>query len=873
MKQIYILFLVLLFSFGASAQFSDNFNDGDYTSNPAWLPNTGDFIVNASLQLQSNNTVANAGFYLSTPSTKATTAQWDFYTQLTFNTSSTNYADVFLTASAADVTANGTTGYFVRLGGTNDEICLYRKDAGANIIKIIDGIDGVLNSSNNILKIRVIRNAANQWQLLRDVTGAGNNYFNEGTVTDASYTSSAFFGISIKQSTASFFGRHYFDDIQVQDYVPDVTPPAITSVTAFSANTADVLFNEAVDLTSSEAPGNYSVSNGIGFPSIAVRDATNPSLVHLTFTNLLPIRTNITLTVNGIKDLAGNTLTNGTAVFSYFVAVQYDVVIDELMADPTPQVSLPNSEWLELRNTSAVNIDLQGWKLGKAASLSGPMPSYILKPDSFVVVCTASAVSGLAVYGPVISVTNFPSLNNDADLIYLQSKNGNTIHAVNYKDAWYKNELKKDGGWTLEMIDTKNPCAGFSNWQASTDAKGGTPAKKNSVDAVNPDKTAPKLIRAFAGDATHITLVFDESTDSASAAAPGSYFISNGIGTPLMAFAVAPLFSMVTLTLSSSLSPATTYTITATGVKDCSGNSINSNANTARVGPFSNILAFDIVVNEILFNPVPGVEDYVELYNRSSKILNLKNAYLGNRNTSGIVSSITQISASDYAFFPGDFIVITKNKAALLQNYLAQNPDNILELNTPSYNDDKGNVIILNEQGKIIDEISYTDKWQFPLLSNKEGVALERIDYNDTSLAPLQQKKNWHSAASSVGYGTPTFKNSQFRTADEVQGEIKITPDIFSPDNDGIDDFATINYQFPENGYVASITIFDATGRPVRYLQKNALSALKGIYRWDGLGENQKKLPVGLYIIYTEIFNLQGKIKRFKNTIVLARRI
>ena len=618
--------------------------------------------MNAALQLQSNNTVVNGAYYLSTASTKATTAQWDFYSQLTFNTSSANYVDVFLTASASDLNSAALTGYFVRLGGTADEICLYRKDNGStNITKIIDGVDGVLNTSNNLLKIRVIRNAANQFQLLRDLSGTGSSYFTEGAVTDATYTTSAFFGISIKQSTASFFQRHFFDDIQVQNYVPDVTPPAINTVTALSANTLDVLFNEAVGLTSSQLPANYAISNAVGSATSAVRDASNAALVHLTFTNPFPARTNLTLTVNGVNDLAGNTLNNGTKVFSYFIALQYDVVIDELMADPTPQVALPNSKWLELKNTSAFDIDLQGWRVGKSTGLSGTMPSYILKPDSFIVICTGSAVAGLAPYGPVISVTSFPSLNNDADLIYLQSKEGRTIHAVNYKDTWYQNELKKDGGWTLEMIDTKNPCVGMANWKASVDPKGGTPGKKNSIDAINPDVTAPRLLRAFATDATHVTLVFNENTDSTSASVVANYSISNGIGVPVSVTATAPIFRMINLTLAAPLQAGTIYTVTANNVKDCIGNNIGT-SNTARVGTFGNILPFDIVVNEILFNPKPGFEDYVELYNRSNKVLNLKNTYLANRNTSSAISSITQTSATDYAFFPGRLYRVYKNE-------------------------------------------------------------------------------------------------------------------------------------------------------------------------------------------------------------------
>ncbi|MEJ7674168.1 MAG: lamin tail domain-containing protein [Chitinophagaceae bacterium] len=153
-------------------------------------------------------------------------------------------------------------------------------------------------------------------------------------------------------------------------------------------------------------------------------------------------------------------------------------MIDEIMADPTPQVGLPNNEWIELKNTSSVAINLQGFRLYDLTGQSGAMPSYILKPDSFVIVCSASSVVAMLAFGPTISVTSFPSLDNNGDLLSLISSQGRVINTVNYNISWYQNELKKDGGWTLEMIDTKNPCSGFTNWKASVDTKGGTPGKK-----------------------------------------------------------------------------------------------------------------------------------------------------------------------------------------------------------------------------------------------------------------------------------------------------------------------------------------------------------------------------------------------------------
>ena len=501
------------------------------------------------------------------------------------------------------------------------------------------------------------------------------------------------------------------------------------------------------------------------------------------------------------------------------VANRYDIVIDELMADPTPQVAMPNNEWIELRNTSSTTFNLLGWRIGDASGQSGSMPSFNLLPDSSVIVCTSSAVAAMSVYGPTISVTSFPSLDNTGDVIYLRSPQNRIIHSVSYTDAWYQNELKREGGWTLEMIDTKNPCSGFINWKASTDIKGGTPGKKNSVDAVNADSQSPQLLRAFATDSVNISLVFDEPLDSLKAATAANYSISEGIGIPQSAIAVAPAFDKVTLRLNTALARNKVYTIIVSAVTDCKGNIIGTK-NTARLGLSETADSLNIVINEILFNPKPTGTDYVEIYNRSNKIIDLKQMYIANRSTSGVISNIKQISADNYLLFPQDFMVITEDPSIVKRDFITQNMGAFVTVaSMPSFNDNEGDVIILNAQGNIMDELKYDEKWHFKLIDNREGIALERIDYN----AVTQSPGNWHSAATSVGYGTPTYKNSQYRLDLQVQGEITVTPEIVSPDNDGMDDFATIDYSFPSPGYVANIIIFDANGRPVRYLQRNDL--------------------------------------------------
>jgi Lamin Tail Domain len=509
-KSLFCMLALLCACITTQAQLSESFNDGNFTKNPLWIGDSSAWMVNLSQQLQSNDTVKNGSFYLSTANTLCINTSWQLYANLAFNTSSANYVDIYLIASASDLTNTTTGGYFVRLGGTDDDICLYRKDSTGVITKLIDGIDKSLNKSNNIVKLKITRDSAFNWTLDRDLTGTGNNYFTEGSAIDSVYTGSAFFGFFVKQSTASFFGKHFFDDIQI-----------------------------------------------------------------------------------GVIDT------------------------------------------------------------------------------------TATAIA---------------------------------------------------------------------------------------VD----------------------------STDS-----------------------------------------------------------------------------MDIIINEILFNPKPGGVDYVELYNRSSKTINLKQLSIANRNTENQLSSITPISIADDFLLPGAFMVVTKDPDIVKSQYVVLDPNAFITLNAmPSFNDDNGDVVILNGDGKIIDELQYDAGWQFPLINDPEGVSLERIDYN----APTQSALNWHSAATSAGYGTPGYKNSQYMAADTMPGMITVSPDIFSPDNDGTDDFATINYDLPQPGYIANITIFDASGRPVRYLEQNALCGTKGIFRWNGLGEKEQQLPIGIYIIFTQLFNLEGKTTQFENTIVLARK-
>ncbi len=546
---------------------------------------------------------------------------------------------------------------------------------------------------------------------------------------------------------------------------------------------------------------------------------------------------------------------------------RYDIMITEIMSDPTPQVGLPNFEWIEIKNTTALPINIQNWRIGDASGISGGLPNFVLQPDSIAIICGTTAAVTLQQYGRTFGVTSFPSLDNDGELLFIRSNTGVTIHAVDYNKSWHSNGVKADGGWTLEMIDIKNPCSGSSNWKSSVDTRGGTPGIKNSIDGTNKDLTAPALLRAFATDSVTVLLSFDEPLDSLKAATAVNYNISDGIGTPQNTVAVSPLFNTVQLKLNTPLQRNRIYTVTTNNTADCVGNTIVA-FETAKLGLSTIADSNTIVINEILFNPKTNGTDYIEIYNRGNTIINLKELLLANR-SAGNLANLRQLSQQNIAFFPGEYLVISEDETIVKRNYAAKNLSAFLNISSmPSFPDDKGNPVLLNTAGAIVDELAYDEKWHFALIDNKEGVALERIDPN----AKTQNKDNWTSAAKDIGYGTPTYQNSQFKQNLQVKGDVTVSPEVFSPDNDGTDDFLMISYRFPESGYVMNITVFDAGGRPVKALQRNAICGQTGSFRWDGLDDQFLKLPVGPYIIFTEAFNLQGKVKRFKQQVVLARR-
>ena len=291
--------------------------------------------------------------------------------------------------------------------------------------------------------------------------------------------------------------------------------------------------------------------------------------------------------------------------------------------------------------------------------------------------------------------------------------------------------------------------------------------------------------------------------------------------------------------------------------------------------------ANDIIINEILFDPQsPGV-DYIEIKNRTNKIFDLKDLRLANWNEeTQSFENIKHITSESYLIYQYGYYVFCTNSLIVQKQYLVRNPRQIIEIPSMiSMPSSEGSVAILTANFEQIDRFDYNKDMHFALLQNTKGISLERINPD----LPTNDRNSWHSAATNTDAysqtadfaGTPTSINSQYSNGVEFNGEVWLhnNLDIFSPDNDGRDDVLLIDYKFPDAGYTANVRVYDVTGKLIRNLVNNELLATKGMLSWDGLDNNNQKANIGIYIIYAEIFNLNGDVKHFKLKAVLAGRL
>ena len=473
----------------------------------------------------------------------------------------------------------------------------------------------------------------------------------------------------------------------------------------------------------------------------------------------------------------------------------------------------------------------------------------------------------MSAYGTTLPVLgSLTAIANAGQYLHIRDNDGVVVSWVDFNNDWYVDPLKSNGGWSLEQINPDLICSVESNWKASTARNGGTPGQQNSVHANVSDMQLPEIIRIAVPDIYTILL-----------------YVSNPLGKILpdaSNFSMAPKveqveivgnnFDCLKLNLQKPINEVDWYDLAINGnIIDCADNRCSS-ANFRFAMP-QYVDSFDVIINEILFNPSVSGYSFVELYNRSQKAVQVNDLQLSLRDNNGRLSTPAPLTDEPFLLLPGHYLVVSRNVEVVMQQYMATNRSAFLQMRQlPALTRTSGRLVLLNKSLLTIDEIHYNSSQHADFLNLGSGVSLERINPDRSSL----DAGNWHTAAQTEGFATPGRQNSQYieSFATTISG-VSLNPEVFSPDNDGIDDFLTINYQFDIPSLIGDVIIFDSSGRVVKNLVHGEILSTEGSIIWDGSDNNGRRSLTGVYVVFFRAYNSEGVQKSYKIPCVLAKKI
>ncbi len=275
----------------------------------------------------------------------------------------------------------------------------------------------------------------------------------------------------------------------------------------------------------------------------------------------------------------------------------------------------------------------------------------------------------------------------------------------------------------------------------------------------------------------------------------------------------------------------------------------------------------DIVINEVLFNPMPDGEDYVELYNNSDKQIPLNKLYLASRDKDLQLNQIYSLTTEKGIFEPNSYLALTKDTNGVFPWFTIECPECFLQMEKfPSYNNDDDYVVLLNNEQEIIDELFYTEDLHLPVFHDREGISLERISFSE----PTSDPANWYSASSVSGYGTPGYQNSQAGNDIPEKISVNFSPESFSPNNDGYNDEYQIDFKLDKPGCLCNVWIYDSSGNMITQLAKNMVLGISETILWNGNDESRQRQKLGVYVVLVEVYDLNGYVKYFKDGVVLT---
>ncbi len=848
MRILYLFVIVCVISCSERcfAQIFDDFSDENIFRSGVWCGETDKFCVDkGQLKLCANEAGTAATAVGCGP--VAGDCEWRWLVKLPFAPSVNNCLRIYLSADDCNLLSPTLNGFFLQLGenGSADAIELFKQD-GSSVVSVCRGTAGLVAAAFQ-LRLRVVV-SSNHWRLFVEDADSGDWLLEaEG---DAVFNSDkSFYTGLLCRFTSSNMSKFYFDDFYAGPLLRDTMPPELVDVCV--DNQPDrllVRFSESLD-SSALQPHHFSCD---GYPPDKVEFAASRNKLFLFFDKPFVARKEYFLRVNGVADRAGNELVDAKVPFVLYHSLRNDVVISEIMSDPSPSVGLPDCEYVELQSRLPFPVNLHGWTLliGNSAKT---LPYYQLKGRERVLVL---AQSDTVKYPAITNKVGVPTLSitNAGQQLTLLDDSGHVIHCVNFSSLWHRNRLKADGGWSLEMIDADNPCGEDDNWDSSTDMTGGTPALPNAVATVNLDAESPQLLNVTILDSVTLKLFVSETVLPSSSSL---FQIDHGVVVDSL-WMMEPENKCLLLHLTVPLRPATVYTLQLIDTLcDCVGNVASVGASLS-FGLPQRPLQGDIVINELLANSFDAtVADFVELYNRSDKIIDISSLRIGSEEAGAM--KVFPAYPNGYQLFPHEYVALCRSKNLTNEQYTCPYPRKLLQCdNLPDYPQAEGVVLLTDNAYNVIDRLAYDEGMHYQMLRSLDGVSLERIHPD----VETQNANNWKSASATVGFATPGYRNSQFSDSPSASSEaFSVEPQLFSPDGDGYDDYTECCCHLDQPDCRVTIRIFNREGQLVRTLVNNAPVGANDCFVWDGVTDGGLSAPPGLYVVRMSFWSLNGKRK------------
>ena len=857
---LFFVFFVPFFCFG---QVNESFLDGNFINNPFWTGTSANFFVNNAFQLQSKATTASTSF-LSTPSEAFDDATWECWVKIAYSTSSSNYAVVYLASDNNDL-ASGCNGYYVQIGGTNDEVSLFVQE-GTKKTKIIDGTDKRTDGNPVELRIKVTRDVNGNFALYSKLASE-KDYVLEGTTKNNVITNSSYFGLMFV-NTASTGSSYCFDDIVVTGMkAMDKEVPVWTGLSIEQPNKLKLTFSEAMNFSSAA----FGVNMEMGSPTSQTVSDDKMSVI-LNFGSNFEKGKLYKLTSSGLKDLAGNILAKTDSIFGIIEAKgKGDLILNEVMFE-NPANSL---EYVEIYNKSDKLLDVSNTIFttrktdGTLNTGTKILANTLMPAHGYLAICAKADSVRNYHHSPeestILTTSSWSALNNTGSTLVLTNATKDTIYdELTYNTNWHNSWVKDPKGISLERTSPDLPTQNQASWHSciSSNTNYGTPGFENSFYE---DKEAPVWTGLSIEQPNKLKLTFSEAMNFSKA----TFKVDQEIGCTASE-TISEDKKSIELVFASGFERGVVYTLQTFGLTDLAGNSILKTDSV--FGIVESAQVGDLVINEVMFDNPANSQEYLEIYNTSEKILDVSGMIFMTRKADGSLNPGNEIPDKTL-LLPHGYLALCENADSVRNYHICPVESNILSTGWSALNNESATLVLTNQtKDTIYDELTYSVKWHHALVKNPRGVALERIN----PLLPTQAAESWHSAASEVNYGTPGYKNSQYKDILKTKANQKTVwtePEAFSPDNDGVDDVCFIHYKTDGDGYVANVLILNPSGVKVYQLASNILLASEGFLTWDGRTNRGKNANVGIYILYFEMFNPQsGARKKIKLPIVVSAR-